>query len=66
VVRDPAIHVEVLERIVAAGGTLGLGARALIASPILGPEGNREFLVHLQAGPSCAEIDDLIREVTAA
>jgi 23S rRNA (cytidine1920-2'-O)/16S rRNA (cytidine1409-2'-O)-methyltransferase len=66
VVRDPAIHQEVLERIVAAAGTLGLGARGVIASPILGPEGNREFLVHLQAGPSCAEIDDLICKVTAA
>jgi 23S rRNA (cytidine1920-2'-O)/16S rRNA (cytidine1409-2'-O)-methyltransferase len=66
VVRDPAIHREVLERIVGAARTLGLGARGVVASPILGPEGNREFLVHLQAGPSCAEIDALIREVTAA
>lgn len=66
VVRDRAIHQEVLERIVAAARTLGLGARGVIASPILGPEGNREFLVHFQAGPACAEIDDLIREVTAA
>jgi 23S rRNA (cytidine1920-2'-O)/16S rRNA (cytidine1409-2'-O)-methyltransferase len=66
VVRDPVVHREVLERVVAAAGELGLGARAVIASPILGPEGNREFLVHFQAGPSCAEIDELIREVTAA
>jgi 23S rRNA (cytidine1920-2'-O)/16S rRNA (cytidine1409-2'-O)-methyltransferase len=66
VVRDPAVHREVLERVVAAAGELGLGARSVIASPILGPEGNREFLVHLQAGPACAEIGDLIREVTGA
>ncbi len=66
VVRDPAIHREVLERVVAGAVEVGLGARGVIASPILGPEGNREFLVHFQAGPSCAEIDDLIREVTAA
>jgi 23S rRNA (cytidine1920-2'-O)/16S rRNA (cytidine1409-2'-O)-methyltransferase len=66
VVRDPAVHREVLERVVAAAGTLGLGARAVIASPILGPEGNREFLIHFQAGPGCAEIGDLIREVTGA
>jgi 23S rRNA (cytidine1920-2'-O)/16S rRNA (cytidine1409-2'-O)-methyltransferase len=64
VVRDPAAHRAVLERIVAAAAELGLGARAVIASPILGPEGNREFLVHLQAGPACAEIDDLIGEAT--
>lgn len=66
VVRDPAVHREVLERVVAAAGELGLGARGVIASPILGPEGNREFLIHVQAGPACAEIGDLIREVTGA
>ena len=65
VVRDPAIHREVLERVIAAAGELGLGARDVIASPILGPEGNREFLVHFRAGPGCAEIGDLVRQVTA-
>ncbi len=45
---------------------LGLGTRAVIASPIQGPEGNREFLVHLQAGPSCAEVGDRIDEAVAA
>jgi 23S rRNA (cytidine1920-2'-O)/16S rRNA (cytidine1409-2'-O)-methyltransferase len=60
VVRNPEIHLEVLERIVDAAAALGLGARNVIASPILGPEGNREFLVHLQAGAGCAEIGDLI------
>ena len=64
VVRDPAIHREVLERIVACARVDGLGARAVIASPITGPEGNREFLVHLAPGPGCAEIGDRIAEVT--
>jgi 23S rRNA (cytidine1920-2'-O)/16S rRNA (cytidine1409-2'-O)-methyltransferase len=67
VVRDPAIHREVLERVVAAAQeTIGFGTRAVIASPIRGPEGNREFLVHLAAGPGCAEIDDRIAEAVAA
>jgi 23S rRNA (cytidine1920-2'-O)/16S rRNA (cytidine1409-2'-O)-methyltransferase len=66
VVRDPAIHREVLEKIVAAARVLGLGARDVIASPILGPEGNREFLLHLQAGPGCSEIGERIQEVTGA
>jgi 23S rRNA (cytidine1920-2'-O)/16S rRNA (cytidine1409-2'-O)-methyltransferase len=66
VVRDPAIHREVLERVVERAQALGLGARDMIASPILGPEGNREFLLHLQSGPGCSEIGDRIREVTAA
>ena len=64
VVRDPAIHREVLERTVLSAREHGLGTRAVIASPITGPEGNREFLVHLAPGPSCAEIDDRIAEVT--
>ena len=66
VVRDPAIHREVLERVVEAAQALGLGARAVIASPILGPEGNREFFLHLQAGPGCSEIGELIVKVTGA
>jgi 23S rRNA (cytidine1920-2'-O)/16S rRNA (cytidine1409-2'-O)-methyltransferase len=66
VVRDPAIHLEVLQRVVARASELGLGARDVIASPILGPEGNREFLAHLQAGAGCAEIDDRLVEATRA
>ncbi len=65
VVRDPAIHREVLERIVADASAAGLGTRDVIASPILGPEGNREFLVHLAPGPGCAEIGDRIAAVTS-
>jgi 23S rRNA (cytidine1920-2'-O)/16S rRNA (cytidine1409-2'-O)-methyltransferase len=65
VVRDAAAHRTVLERIVGVAARFGLGTRDVIASPILGPEGNREFLVHLQAGPGCAEIDARIAEATA-
>jgi 23S rRNA (cytidine1920-2'-O)/16S rRNA (cytidine1409-2'-O)-methyltransferase len=65
VVRDPAIHREVLERVTSAAAAIGLGTRAVIASPILGPEGNREFLVHLAAGPGCAELSERIADVTA-
>ena len=66
VVRDAAVHRSVLAKVVEQAAALGLGARDVIASPILGPEGNREFLVHLQAGPGCADIQDRIREVTAS
>ncbi|HSS34913.1 MAG TPA: SAM-dependent methyltransferase, partial [Patescibacteria group bacterium] len=47
VVRDPAVHLEVLRGVVAAARSVGLGAVDAIASPILGPEGNREFLLRL-------------------
>jgi 23S rRNA (cytidine1920-2'-O)/16S rRNA (cytidine1409-2'-O)-methyltransferase len=62
VVRDPEAHRTVLRRVTETAAGLGLGTRAVIASPILGPEGNREFLAHLQAGPGCAEIDERIDE----
>ncbi|HEV8697673.1 MAG TPA: TlyA family RNA methyltransferase [Candidatus Limnocylindrales bacterium] len=64
VVRDPAIHEEVLERATAHARTLGFGTRDVIASPILGPEGNREFLIHLAKGPSCADLPKRIAAVT--
>jgi len=65
VVRDPAVHRAVVERVVAQAGARGLGARAIAASPILGPEGNREFLLHLAAGPGDPAIESRIAEVTA-
>jgi 23S rRNA (cytidine1920-2'-O)/16S rRNA (cytidine1409-2'-O)-methyltransferase len=64
VVRDAAIHREVLERVVAEASAIGLGTRDVIASPILGPEGNREFLIHLAVGPGCAEIADKVVALT--
>ena len=65
VVRDPAVHREVLERVTSHAATLGIGTRDVIASPIQGHDGNREFLVHLAAGPGCADIAQRIAEVTA-
>ncbi len=50
VVRDPAIWREVLGRAVAAAEHAGLGCAGVIASPILGADGNREFLVDLRPG----------------
>jgi 23S rRNA (cytidine1920-2'-O)/16S rRNA (cytidine1409-2'-O)-methyltransferase len=47
VVRDPEKHRAVLLRMGEAARAAGLAPRAVIASPILGPKGNREFLVHL-------------------
>lgn len=67
VVRDPEVHRRVLRETVARAAALGIGTRGVIASPIRGPEGNREFLAWLAAGPSCAEIEDRLEEaVTAA
>ncbi|HEX8025556.1 MAG TPA: TlyA family RNA methyltransferase [Candidatus Limnocylindrales bacterium] len=48
VVRDQAIHARVLRDVAAAAADGGLEPGAAIASPILGPEGNREFLLWLR------------------
>jgi 23S rRNA (cytidine1920-2'-O)/16S rRNA (cytidine1409-2'-O)-methyltransferase len=67
VVRDRAVHLDVLHGVARKARELGIGTRDVIASPILGPEGNREFLAHMGPGPSCAELDDVIaRAVDAA
>ncbi len=47
VVRDPAIHRQVLERVVAEAAEMGWRARGLVRSPIVGPAGNVEFLLYL-------------------
>ena len=66
VVRDRAVHLRVLRAVVANAAALGLGTRAVIASPIQGPEGNREFLAWFGAGPSCADLDAQIEAAVAA
>ena len=45
IVRDPALHTEVCARIEAAVRALGFRT-AIMESPILGAEGNREFLLY--------------------
>jgi len=48
VVRDPAVHVRVLEQFFLDAAASGFGVTALDYSPIKGPEGNIEYLGHLQ------------------
>jgi 23S rRNA (cytidine1920-2'-O)/16S rRNA (cytidine1409-2'-O)-methyltransferase len=50
VVRDPAVHREVLRAVLAAARAAGLGPVGITPSPLLGPAGNVEFLAHLVRG----------------
>jgi 23S rRNA (cytidine1920-2'-O)/16S rRNA (cytidine1409-2'-O)-methyltransferase len=51
VVRDPEIHREVCERVAAWVAALpGWSVVGNVESPILGPEGNREFLLYARRG----------------
>lgn len=47
VVRNPTLHDEVIQEIENFCKTLGLHSRGVTPSPILGPKGNKEFLIHL-------------------
>ena len=48
VVRDPAVHEEVLARIASFAAELGFAVLRMDFSPIKGPEGNIEYLLHLK------------------
>ena len=48
VVRDPAVHREVIERVFAFAKEIGFYIKNLDFSPIKGPEGNIEYLMHIQ------------------
>lgn len=47
VIRDPEVHRAVLIRVLEFAQTAGFQLRGLIQSPLRGPKGNIEFLVHL-------------------
>jgi len=50
VVRDPDLHADVIASLKSFFGGIGLIWRGVIPSPILGPKGNREFLVWMEKG----------------
>jgi 23S rRNA (cytidine1920-2'-O)/16S rRNA (cytidine1409-2'-O)-methyltransferase len=56
VIRDPAIHRQVLLDILRFAEQAGFSVRGLIRSPLLGPKGNTEFLVWLDHAPAPAEL----------
>ena len=68
VVRDPAVHREVIENVLAMARENGFSPRGLTFSPIRGPEGNIEYLLYLQrgealeAGVSAAEAAETVRQ----
>lgn len=62
VVRDPAVHEEVVNKIISLSRELGFEPRGLTYSPVKGPEGNIEYLILLDL--NTAEQSD-INESTA-
>jgi 23S rRNA (cytidine1920-2'-O)/16S rRNA (cytidine1409-2'-O)-methyltransferase len=64
VVRDPALRAEAVNAVASAAAARGWGARAVAASPLPGPSGNREFFLWLRHGPAeigTDEVDAVVR-----
>jgi 23S rRNA (cytidine1920-2'-O)/16S rRNA (cytidine1409-2'-O)-methyltransferase len=55
IVRDPSVHLEVLQGIAGFASTIGLQVKGVSYSPITGGEGNIEFLLHLRKEPPAAD-----------
>lgn len=55
VVRDPKVHQEVIDKVVDFSGSIGFAVRHLDFSPIKGPEGNIEYLIHIQKSTESQE-----------
>jgi 23S rRNA (cytidine1920-2'-O)/16S rRNA (cytidine1409-2'-O)-methyltransferase len=63
VVRDQAVHEAVLRKVTAQAREIGLAPAGVVASALLGPDGNREFFLLLrnEAGMAADLSDDEIR-----
>ena len=66
VVRDPAVHLEVLEQFLRQAEQSGFSVKGLDFSPIRGPEGNIEYLGYLCAGSGAVgnghgDLEELVR-----
>lgn len=52
VVREPKVHIEVIEKVCELANVTGFDILGLDHSPIKGPEGNIEYLIHLKKDAS--------------
>ena len=57
VVKDHLVHADVLRDVLIAAQTNGFALAGLMISPLKGPAGNIEFLVHLRLGVPPADFD---------
>ena len=66
VVRDPAVHLEVLEQFLQNAKESGFTVLDITYSPIRGPEGNIEYLGYLESGEWVEKEFDLKALVAAS
>ncbi|HEX3907680.1 MAG TPA: TlyA family RNA methyltransferase [Mycobacteriales bacterium] len=60
VVRDPEVRIAAVTKVAQAAAELGLGTRAVVASPLPGPSGNVEYFLWLTAAAP-SPVDEMIR-----
>ena len=65
VVREPAVHLEVIDMVIDYALSIGFEALNLEFSPIKGPEGNIEYLLYLQKHPEDQEAEYAVRREAA-
>lgn len=63
VVRDIAVHRQVVEDIISFALKVGFFIKGITYSPIKGPEGNIEYLCYLSLGQGYKEIKEIIPEI---
>jgi len=68
VVRDPAVHADVMETVEREASAAGFVVKGATWSPITGPEGNIEFWLRLSSKGEPLEVDnaELVREAHAS
>jgi len=59
VVRDSNTHIEVIEKVCCFAQSIGFQVEGLTYSPIRGPEGNIEYLVHLSKAPEVQSMESV-------
>ena len=64
VVRDKAVHREVIEKVMEYAASIGFNILNLDYSPIKGPEGNIEYLLYLENG-NRDETDEIKTDINA-
>ena len=63
VVRDPAVHLSVINNVIATAKELGFKIAGLDYSPVKGPEGNIEYLLYLKNAAGAEEFEVSTEEI---
>ncbi len=66
VVREKSVHLEVIEKVIEYAVSIGFEPLHLEFSPIKGPEGNIEYLLHIQKNTEMIQEEDEEKEVNVA